>query len=147
MHDALPVRMIERVGHLREQRARRLHIHHALALEPRGQRLAAHIAHHEPAQPAPLTEGVQRYDAYMLQAGDGLRFAAESLQHTGVASGAGGQHLDRHQPLQRLIAGQIHGSHATTSDQADDLVVLAHGLHEGIAQRVGRHVVGTRRCC
>ena len=142
VHDALPVRVIQCVGHLRQHRAGRLDIENRFPLDSRRQRLTPHEPHHEPAQPPALTERVQRHDADMLQAGDGLRLAAESLQHAGVRRGTGWQHLDCDQSLQGAIACEIHRPHATTPDQSDDFVLLTDRRYQRITKGIAKHLLG-----
>ena len=144
MDNALSMRMIECLRHLRQQRTRRLDIQYRFTIDARSQRLPLHIPHYKPAQPATFTEGVQRHNTDMLQAGHRLRFPTESFQHAGVSRRSRRQHLDRHQPLERAITRQIHRPHTAAADQPDNLVFLSNCRHECVTQRVAVYLIGDR---
>ena len=61
--------------------------------DPRGQRLAFQVLHHQEVDAVLVADVVQRADVRMVQRGDGLRFALEALLHLGVLRKCGGSTL------------------------------------------------------
>ncbi len=51
----------------------------------------------------------------------GLRLAGEPLPRRGAGRQLGGQHLDRHEPVQRRVEPLEHDAHSPTPDHAADL--------------------------
>ena len=72
---------------------------------------------------APLLDAVDRSDVGMVQRGQHLRLALESLHAPHVLGKGGRQDLDGHLPMEFGIGGTINGAHAALAELGGDLVV------------------------
>ena len=131
VHDALVVRELERVADLRDdlQRLARREPPGLLQL-PQVQPL--HILHDEVVQAARLPELVHGYDVGMAQPGQRPGLAGEPVGKAGIGARLRRQNLQRHQPIQRRLAGFVHRPHAPLAQQFEDLELreeLGHFRH------------------
>jgi hypothetical protein len=84
VHDAAPMRAIERVGDL-DRHAQRLVDLHRTGAKSIGQRLSLEVFHDEELDATVDADVVQRADVRMIQRRDGARFAFEPLAERRVA--------------------------------------------------------------
>ena len=111
MHDAPPVGVVEGVRDLGAD-APGLRKAEACALaHARRQRFALHVTHHEVQHSVRLTEAVERDDVRVGEARGGAGLAAEALAARSVLAPVQEQYLDRDQPFESGVAGQVHGAH------------------------------------
>ena len=111
VHDAVAVRVLERVRHLARELQGDVHGQAPLAREPRAQRLALDEGHDVPQQPARAPRVEQREDVRVLQ----RRGDADLLEEPLGADGGGellAQHLDRDAAVVPQVAREVHGGHA-----------------------------------
>ena len=116
MHDALPMRAIERGGDLGRTAQRLIERERAL-LEARRQRLALEMLQHQEVERAPIgghvpADVVQRADVRMIERGHRARLALEALPRLRVAGDLRRQHLDRDAAIQPRVPRPIHLPHA-----------------------------------
>jgi hypothetical protein len=69
-----------------------------------------------------LLETVDRRNVRMVERGEDFRFALKPREAIGIASHRGGQHHDRHRPLQTAVGHAIHLAHAAGADLRGDFV-------------------------
>ena len=69
-----------------------------------------------------LARLVDRNDARMVDRRGQLRLAQETLAEGPVLGQAGGEHLERHLPLQAQVLGQVDDAHAALAEQRFDPV-------------------------
>ena len=127
-------------GH--EQRAGLFRLERPLALQPRRERLAGDVAHHEIDKARHLAERVQRHDMRVTQARGGACLAPEAFPHLGRARVLGGQHLDGDIAVERELVGQVDGAHPSAPEEALDPVLKTDRLGERLEKRVDRRVRG-----
>ena len=65
---------------------------------------------------------MQRADVRVVQAGDGLRLALEPLLQIRVGGECLGQHLERHVPVERGIAGAVDLAHSALAYLGGDRI-------------------------
>ena len=70
-----------------------------------------------------LAHFVDGDDIGVVEAGSGLSFEAEALHLRGGGELAGGDHFERHGPVQTYLARAIDDAHAATGQFAEDFVV------------------------
>ena len=86
------------------------------------QRLARHVLAHDAEGAVELLEGVDGGDARMGQARRGPRLAAQAPPPAFVAGEPRRQGLDRDEPAEPRILGEMHDPHAALAELADDAV-------------------------
>jgi hypothetical protein len=121
MDDALPVRLVERIGD-RDRVAERLGERERTLRQPIGQRLAVQMFHHEKVGTCVAADVVNRADVRMVQARERLRLALEARLERGVRGDVIRQHLDRHGAPQARVGGLVHFAHATGAEGRSDFV-------------------------
>ena len=123
MDHAALVRRFERVhdlladvrGVVRRQRSARDAIGQRLALDPLEDQVAGFVPG--------LLEAMDGGDVGMVERGEQLGFALEAGELLGIARDLGGQRLDRNEPIELAIAGEVDHAHATAAELAFDDVV------------------------
>ena len=115
------MRVFQRAGELARDAARLVRVQPADALETRLERLAVDEAHQIVEQVASLAERVQGNDVRMGESRGRARFAQKPLAR--IAGELSRKHLDRHVAIQKWFVREIHGTHATPSEQPDDFVL------------------------
>ena len=99
------------------------------------QRFAGDVLHDQVGQAVRLVDAVDGDDVVVADGGGGLRLAGEAPPGDGAAGHGGGQHLDRHQAVQRRIERLEDDAHAALADHLLHLVVAQHAQD---ARPVGR---------
>ncbi len=130
------MRRFHRAAHGVEDRQRPLGFEPAFALQHVAQVLAAHQLHHEVGAAVRQRAVVEdRHDGRMLQAGDDLRLAPETLARVGVAEQFSAHHFQRDEPVEPYVARAVHGPHSAARDELFDAVLVVH-----YARHRGRHL-------
>jgi hypothetical protein len=104
VHHALPVSVVQGVGHLARDLERVLQRKLPVPLEPLAQRLAPHVGHHEEQQAAGLAGVMKRQDVGVAELRNGLDLALEPLGPDGGRD-LGVEHLDGHPPVVLEVLG------------------------------------------
>ena len=84
---------------------------------------AVHELHEEVEQVIPLAEVEDGDDVGMLEPCQGLRFTLEAQGEVGVMLRGAGEDLERHIAIEPGLPGVIHGTHASSSEQANDFQI------------------------
>ena len=129
VHDALAVRVAQRVRHLAGDLQRVLQRQLTLAPEPIPEGLALHVGHRVPELAGRFTGIEHRQDVRVLQAGGGPDLALEALR-TERGSQLGMQHLQRDRAVVPEIVGEIHRGHATPPQLALEPVPVGQAALE-----------------
>ena len=98
------------------------HLQRAGAVEALLHRLPGDVLHDEVRKSIELVDAVNGDDVVVADGGGRLSLAGEAPPGSGAAGHRGGQHLDRHQPVQRRLEGFQHHSHAALPDHVLHLV-------------------------
>ena len=118
---AFSVRLVQRIGNLDRvlqhllQRQRTFH-------EPLRERLAFQIFHHQIIGPVLLADVVKRADVGMIQAGNRLCFALESLAQFGTIRKMRRQNFDGDSSIEARVAGFVNLAHPARTDGGEDFV-------------------------
>ena len=104
--------------------------------EPGRDRLAIYVSHDEVHQPLALTDRVNRDDVRVGQPGCGLSLASESLPDVLLKRELRGQHLDRHAPLETLVARTVDHAHTAATDLAFERVRGAQCVGQAAGERL-----------
>ena len=107
--------------HVGAGQARRVAAAHAS--QDFGERATHHPLHREVGQALVLPDGVNRDDAGVLQARDGLGFAVEALERAGEVELAGAQQLERHLATEADLLGQPDHTHSAAADALEEAKV------------------------
>jgi hypothetical protein len=118
--DAVVVGILERVADLRHDR-QRLSRSHAPGIQQLPKVDPVHVLHHKEEQPVRLAEFMDGDDVRMIEFGQCFGLAGKSVGERRISGNAGRQDFYRHQPVQFLLAGLIHGAHAAAADKFQDL--------------------------
>ena len=118
------------------------------------------LEHDEGLALAVMADVIDPDDPRMDQARRDARLGQERLDLSGAAEHARVQGLDRHQPTELLVAGEIHPAEPAMAQQGDDRVAseplgerlgrrdrrwgVAQGLHRDVHGAAGRAVAGGR---
>ncbi len=121
MNDAAAVCGIERLCHLDPERQGLLDRERA-ATKPFRERLPREVLHDKKIHAINMSDVVQTADVRMIEGGDGARLTEKTRASLGVSCRLARQQLDRYRASQPGIAGPVHVSHATTTQQRQDLV-------------------------
>ena len=84
---------------------------------------AVHVFHDEVKEIARLARLVDEDDVGVAQLGEGARLAGEALGKGRVGGHVAGEDLERHDPIERTLAGLVDDAHAALADQLEDLEV------------------------
>ena len=135
MHDALPMRVLQRTAQLRDPRGRFRHRHRDLTGQPLGEASAVEELQDEVGRLL-SPDVVDAADMRMLQARDGPGFAEEPPAAFGILQSARND-LDGHHALEAGVQGAVHLAHAAAAEEGFDDVrpepgpgrkMLVHGL-------------------
>jgi len=137
VHDALAVRVVERVGHLARDAERLAAGYLMVAHQPVPQRLARHERHHVEQQPVGLAGIVDRQDVRVLQPGGDFDLAQEPLGADGRRQ-LGAEQLDGHAPPVLAVEGAVHDGHATVTHFRLDLVAIAQRVLQSVPDALHR---------
>ena len=143
VHDAMPMRVLQRRRHLGGDADRVVDRQLLLAIEPRAQRLAVDEGHHVEQLSRRVSRVEQRQDVRMLQAGRDLDLLEEALgadhrRQLGV------QHLHRHLAVMARVRREIDGRHPAAAELALDRVSVGQRpfqrfVHGGQTEEGGSH--------
>src|SRR5207245_4740767 len=115
--DPLAVSLVQRVSNL-DGVAQHLLKWQRAFLQPFCQRLAFHVFHHQIVGSAVLADVVERADVRMIQAGNSLSFALETLAQFGSAGEVIGQNLDSYYAIETSIFCAINLTHSARTNSA-----------------------------
>ena len=123
MHDAIAMRVFERVADLREQIDHERRSQLALRLNHPRHVCAIHILHHDVEQAARCAGIKDAHDAGMTELRHRLGFEPETIGEIrlGLTDQGCGQHLDRDRAVQRQLARLIDRAHSAASHQREKL--------------------------
>ena len=110
VYDTAAVRVAKRIEHLDAEVRRLRWRERTEAVRQIVERFAAHEFHHHQQLVVLMMQFVDRGDAGMVQARERHRFAAEALEHLGVAQ-IGIQDLDRDLAVERLVDRLVDDAH------------------------------------
>ena len=88
-----------------------------------GQRLAPYELHRDEPYVACVLDRVNRDDAGVIEGGDGLRFAVQSLPQLDVVEDLGRQCFEGNFPAELRVFREVHLAHAALSELAGDAIV------------------------
>ena len=89
---------------------------------PRAQRTARHVLHGDVTHPVVLEDVEHGDDALVVERAGQPRLADEPADHLGVLALELQQLLQRHEPVELDLAGQVHASHPAPAQLPHDLV-------------------------
>ncbi len=121
MHDALLVRGVKGVGDLRPELHHLVERQRAL-LQAVGERFPLEQLHHQEVRVALVPDVEQRADVGMVERGDRLRLALETLAALVVLREAGGEDLDRDAAVEAGVLPPPHLAHPAGADRGGELV-------------------------
>ncbi len=121
MDHAGTVRSIQRAGDIAHEPSRRLR-RETTPHEPVGERATRDVPHRQEQAAIILPRLVHRDDRWMLEPRRRTRLAQEPLAEPRIARQRRRHHLHRHQSIERLLAGQVHGAHPTPAELTLDEV-------------------------
>jgi hypothetical protein len=116
MHDALPVRLVERIGYLKGDLKSFLDFQPPFG-ETCFERLAFEILHYQEIDSVLVPDIVEGTNMRVVQIRNGLRLAFEPNTQIGILGQMLWQDLDRNRALQAAIAGAVDFAHSTGSDR------------------------------
>ena len=126
MHDAVPVRVVQRVCHGSGDAHRLVHGELMLAVDPVPERLALDVRHHVEQEAVRLAGVEEREDVGVLQVGRRLDLGDEPLAADHCRE-LGLEDLERHAALVSDVLGQVDRGHAALTDLALDPVSTFQG--------------------
>ena len=121
MHNAVPVRLVERVRNLNPVTDRLLHGERSF-LESPGERLPLEIFHDQEGHALVVADVIERADVRMTELRDRLRFAIEPLPKLRIDGHAGGKNLDGDRAVEARVRRPIDFAHPAGAVQRDDFV-------------------------
>ena len=121
MHDPGAMREGQALGNLDRAGDRLRRIHRSLR-QPRRQRGAVELLHHQEHRAVLLADVVQRADVGMGEGGNRRRFPFEARPPSGVVAELPRQHLDGDAALEPGVPGGVDLAHATGAQRIRDLV-------------------------
>jgi len=121
MDDALPVRRVERLGHLSGDGERLVQREPPFG-DAVGQRRSLDQLHDDGADAVGLGQAVDRRDVRMVERGQHLRFALESGQPLAIGRELCGNDLQRDVAVEGGVPRPIHLAHAAGAEPARHLV-------------------------
>ena len=121
MNHTLAMRLVQRVGDL-DRVAQQLIERDRAPFQPRGERLALEVLHHQIVDAFLMANVVQRADVGVVEAGDGAGLALETLAQVGAAGDFRRQDLDGDGAIQPSVPATVDLAHPTGADRGEDLV-------------------------
>ncbi len=134
MHDALRVRICQRIGHTREQPPRFADRQPWLAHQTLREALSVNERHDEVDDAFSLVHGVDRDDAGVGELRRGLRLAQKALAHIRVEGEFRREHLDRDTAIQTQIGRAIHDRHPAPPDLRVDEILRPDRDQQAVEQ-------------
>jgi hypothetical protein len=127
MHQADGVCSVQRARDLLDEGDDERQIEPPALLQQRGEGLAGHQAHREEQSTGVLSRPVDRHHVGVFQRRRQPPFALEPRAEDRVRRGGRRDHLERHQPVEPLVAGAVDHAHPACTDQR---------LHDVLAEDV-----------
>ena len=121
MHDPLPVRLVQGIGHLDPITQYLLELERSLE-KPVRQRLALQVLHDQELDAVLVAHVVERADVRMGELGDRLRLPLETLARLDRRRQVRRQHLDRHRAIQARVLRPVDLSHSACANRREKLV-------------------------
>ena len=149
MDHATGVRIRQRIGHFIQPPPHIGHRKRPSLLQLRSEIVALNAGHHEEHEIAHLVHGINRDDVGMTQLGRSLRLPQKPRPDVATERQLRRQHLDRHEPLETLIARPIHDPHATPTNLLIEFICSTECLPDMGTQFniVGGWDYGIRHSC
>jgi hypothetical protein len=141
MNDGYSVGSPQSVGRFLHDAAGFFHRQLPAPANPRSDRLAVHIPHHEIHQPLALTDGVNRNDVGVGEPGGGLRLAGKAFPNVLLKGKLWWKHLDGDPALKPLVARAVDYAHSS----AADLPFYGIGSAQGLGQPSRERSIARRR--
>ncbi len=139
MHDAALVGVRQRAHHRQHQlhgaagrHRRRLSRGRGVLAQPLAQGLSLEILEHHVRMTVLLADLVDDHDVLVHAVRRDARLREEALGEPGLGRA---QPLDRDQPAQAQVAGQVHLAHTAPAEQPDELVLADPGARPGLGRR------------
>jgi hypothetical protein len=128
MDDAERVRVTERIGDVTHDANHIIDGELSFAVQALTQRLPFDIGHRVVQQPVGLSDQQNGHDVGMMHARRQLNLASEPLDAQ-RAGELGGQYLDHHPPIERLLPGDEHARHSPAAELTfEQIGVTERGL-------------------
>ena len=121
MDDPFAVCAFQRAGDLRGEPQRVLDVQGS-ARDPVSQRFTLEVLHDEELDAVLLADVVKRADVRMVQRGDALRLALETLTKKRVARQRWRQHFNGNDPVEPGVARPVDLAHAARPERREDFV-------------------------
>ena len=122
VHDAVAVGEAEGGGDVGGDLRGAVGMHPAVVPQDLGQGVTLHVLHDDEVRAVGLAPVEHRHDVGVLQVGGRLGLAAEALDESCVGGQRREQHLDRHRPVEHLVACQVDLGHAAAPEPPVQLV-------------------------
>ena len=121
MHDTTAVRFVERLGDLGSDLQGLFYCEQRTA-QPRLQRLARDMLHHDAGATVDVGQLVNLADVWVVERGGRPRLAVQPLARRRVLLERLGQKLDRHLATQLRVVSEKHLAHAPFAEAGEDAV-------------------------
>ncbi len=144
MHDAVPMRLVERIGQL-NRRPQRFIDRHRTALQSLRKGLPFEELHHEVIDTVVPPDVEDRTDVRMAERRERLGLALESNSQLLLFGDLLNEDLDRDNTIETRVARSIHLTHAAAPDQRQDFVrpeVCAGGQRHGSCVPANHTLIG-----
>ena len=116
-----------------------------LSLNPKRERFAFNVPHHEVHEAFFLAEGQERHDVGVRKLGRSARLAPETFAHFGGLRAVGRENLDRNEAIEGGLACEVDGAHAAASEQTLDVERIIDRRLKPLAQGVAGSGVRAER--
>jgi hypothetical protein len=144
VHDALRVRVRERVGQLAHEAHDVAYGKRAGPSEPRPERFALDVGHRVVRQPRDLARGVERHHVGVLQPGGESDLALEARGRD-AGGEVGGEDLDDDAAAEPRVLGDEDPRHAAAAELALEGVGRAERGLQSVAEEIGHGCGGSGR--
>ena len=145
MNDPLPVRRVEAVRHLPRDVDRLLDRKRPPGVEPLPGGAPRHVVGDDEQLTLDVLEGVHRDDVRVHERGRGPGFDPEPLAPLLVGRVVGVEDLQRHEPGEPGVFGEVHDAHSASSERSLDPVGAEHGAgrhgHPCLVEQERGHIV------
>src|SRR5437870_6541924 len=129
------------IRNFRKQRARVFGRKRPVAPQPRSERFAGNVTHHEIGEAVDFTERMQRNDIGMIEASRRARLAPKPFPELRSARVFWRQDLDCYIAIESQFVGEINGAHAAAPQQTFDAVLKTYRFFESFTERIPGCVV------
>jgi hypothetical protein len=142
---ALIVRELEAASGLQDVAGGQFHIEGALLLDEGAERLAFDELHAEEVRAAVLANVVDLHDVVVRELGRSVGFSGKANEKPRVACQLGLHGLDGHVAVERDLACEVDGAHASFAEEAQKLVAAQRGGQGVLADLNFAWRLGARR--